>query len=137
MQRHATAARTAGAPRGASGVTVIAISAVALVFVGGTLACNEVKTGGESPGLKAAEPTSERTPTGHGAAKRPPGVGSERVAAHPRGGESADRGQAGTGTGAGCEVTRTGGGGGLENFSSRQAWQIPWLTRSTRAPGAG
>lgn len=55
MLRHATSARTVGAPRGVSGATVIAISAVALVFVGGTLACNEVKTGGESPGLTKTE----------------------------------------------------------------------------------
>lgn len=51
MLRDATSARNAGAPA----AFVVAILAVALVFVGGTLACGEVKTGGDSPGLTKTE----------------------------------------------------------------------------------
>jgi hypothetical protein len=55
MQRDATSARKAGAPRGSYAAPVTAITAVVLVFVGGTLACNEVRTGGDSPGLTKTE----------------------------------------------------------------------------------
>jgi hypothetical protein len=55
MLRHATSARNAGAPRGPYAAPVVAITAVVLVFVGGTLACNEVKTGGDSPGMTKTE----------------------------------------------------------------------------------
>jgi len=55
MLRHATSARSAGMPRGASGVPVLAILAVALLFVGGTFACGKVNTSGESHGLAKTE----------------------------------------------------------------------------------
>jgi len=55
MQLSATSARSAGAPCGAPAVPVIAILAVVLAFVGGTLACGGAKTAGESPGLTKAE----------------------------------------------------------------------------------
>jgi hypothetical protein len=54
MLRDATSARKAGA-RGPYAAPVVAIAAVVLVFVGGTLACNQVKTGGDSPGMTKAE----------------------------------------------------------------------------------
>lgn len=54
MLRDATSARSAGAP-GALALPVVAILAVVLAFVGGTLACGEVKTGGESPGMTKTE----------------------------------------------------------------------------------
>jgi hypothetical protein len=49
MQLSATSARNAWAP------LAIAILAVVLAFVGATLACGEVKTGGDSPGLAKTE----------------------------------------------------------------------------------
>jgi hypothetical protein len=51
MLRDATSARHAGA----LGVFVVAILAFGLASVGGTLACGEVKAGGESPGMAKTE----------------------------------------------------------------------------------
>lgn len=49
MFRYAKPARNAGAP------LVAAVLAVVLAFVGGTLACGEVKTGGDSLGMTKTE----------------------------------------------------------------------------------